>query len=150
MCQTWWVCSGKGIRSRSTLPSGPLKRHSSTLVACSEKREKFTPAPSQVAPKGYGLPGMIFMLLASVPPVFTSPDLLTGRSHRTLQEGHRKAREHLVQRQHDLSVVFNGRDGFSGQDIAIALTDPPIWKHYRRVSPYLVADRRFFRNLGGL
>jgi hypothetical protein len=33
-----------------------LNRQSSTLVALSAKRAKFTPLPSHVAPNGYGLP----------------------------------------------------------------------------------------------
>jgi hypothetical protein len=31
---------------------GESNRHSSTFVACSEKRAKFTPEPSHVAPSG--------------------------------------------------------------------------------------------------
>jgi hypothetical protein len=38
-----------GITSR--LPRGS-NRHSSTFSACSENRAKFTPSPSQVAPRG--------------------------------------------------------------------------------------------------
>src|SRR5579863_1311749 len=44
------------MRSTSRRPRGS-KSASSTRSACSEKSAKFTPAPFQVAPKGYGLPG---------------------------------------------------------------------------------------------
>src|SRR5207245_10006480 len=36
------------------------KRQSSTREAISEKREKFVPDPSYVAPSGYGFPGQTF------------------------------------------------------------------------------------------
>src|SRR4028118_2336219 len=36
-------------------------RHSSTRSATSENRAKLVPAPSNVAPSGYGLPGQISM-----------------------------------------------------------------------------------------
>src|SRR5215212_6587178 len=52
-----FVCSGSGIRSLSTVASGPSKRQRSTRVACSEKMEKLTPSPFHVAPSGYGSPG---------------------------------------------------------------------------------------------
>src|SRR2546429_6136344 len=57
MCQTWSVFSTSRMRAVSRLPLGPSKRHSSTAVAFSENRAKFTPDPSQVAPSGYELPG---------------------------------------------------------------------------------------------
>src|SRR5688500_12365574 len=44
-------------RNDSRSASGESNRHSSTDVACSENRAKFTPRPSQVAPSGYGRPG---------------------------------------------------------------------------------------------
>jgi hypothetical protein len=40
---------------------GSSNRQSSTRVAFSEKSEKFTPAPSQFAPSGYGFPGQIWV-----------------------------------------------------------------------------------------
>src|SRR5579872_617497 len=43
------------------LPSSPPKRQTSTPVAFSDARAKFTPTPSQVAPSGYGLPGNVFI-----------------------------------------------------------------------------------------
>src|SRR5687768_10953782 len=51
------VCSRSGIACRSFLSSIESNRQSSTLTACSEKIAKLTPAPSHVAPSGYGLPG---------------------------------------------------------------------------------------------
>src|SRR5215831_2370710 len=45
------------MRWVSLSASTASKRHSSTLVACSEKSAKFTPFPSHVAPSGYGFPG---------------------------------------------------------------------------------------------
>src|SRR6185436_20015211 len=57
-CQTMSVCSGSGIVSDSTSASAESNRHSSTRVACSEKIAKLTPTPSQVAPSGYGAPGL--------------------------------------------------------------------------------------------
>src|SRR4030095_1278976 len=45
----------------SPAPSGLLNRHRSTAMAFSEKSAKLTPAPSQVAPSGYGCPGHTFM-----------------------------------------------------------------------------------------
>src|SRR5688500_14841049 len=51
----------KSVRSRSTTrsisrrPRGS-RRHSSTRSACLEKSAKLTPAPSQVAPRGWGRP----------------------------------------------------------------------------------------------
>jgi hypothetical protein len=41
------------------------KRQRSTPVACAENRAKFTPAPSQVAPRGYGWPGPMCITLSS-------------------------------------------------------------------------------------
>src|SRR6185436_20515776 len=43
--------------------------HSSTLVACDEKSAKFTPFPSQVAPRGYGRPS----LTADIPRMLGAP-----------------------------------------------------------------------------
>src|SRR5689334_16752246 len=43
------------MRSTSRLPL-PSNRQTSTLVACAENKQKFTPAPSQVAPRGNGVP----------------------------------------------------------------------------------------------
>src|SRR4051794_28768096 len=51
------VCSGRGTRLDSRLSSIESHRQSSTFDACSEKIAKFTPAPSHVAPSGYGRPG---------------------------------------------------------------------------------------------
>src|SRR5258708_39943088 len=59
MCQTWSVFSARGMQCVSFAASAESNRQSSTLVACSEKRAKLTPAPSQVAPKGYGRPGQM-------------------------------------------------------------------------------------------
>src|ERR1700730_18951816 len=47
------------MRSSSFCPASS-KRHSSTLVAWAVNRAKLTPRPSQVAPKGNGLPSLIF------------------------------------------------------------------------------------------
>src|ERR1700687_3098626 len=58
-CQMCSVRSTNGIRSISVLPPTPPNKHSVTPVACSENIEKFTPAPSGVAPSGYGAPGRI-------------------------------------------------------------------------------------------
>ena len=58
------------ISTRVSVPSSAI-RHSSTLSATSEKSAKLTPAPSYVAPRGYGRPGQICMqlpLLARVAP----------------------------------------------------------------------------------
>src|SRR6478752_8734924 len=45
------------MRCASSASPGWSYRHSSTPVACSEKRAKFVPSPSHVAPSGYGVPG---------------------------------------------------------------------------------------------
>src|SRR5262245_33406198 len=50
------------MRWVSRLPSRS-NRHSSTFVALAEKREKFVPRPSQVAPSGFGDPAEILPLL---------------------------------------------------------------------------------------
>src|SRR5512132_4106576 len=49
-------------RSVSRFPSRS-NRHNSTLVALAEKRAKFVPRPSQVAPRGFGEPAEILPLL---------------------------------------------------------------------------------------
>src|SRR5436190_8907410 len=49
------------MRRLSCVASGESKRQSSTRAACSEKSAKLTPAPSQVAPRGYGRPGKILI-----------------------------------------------------------------------------------------
>jgi hypothetical protein len=49
------------MRAVSLFPPGALNRLSSTLVAFSEKSAKFTPLPSQVAPRGDGFPGHTFI-----------------------------------------------------------------------------------------
>jgi hypothetical protein len=49
------------MRRDSAASSTESNRQSSTLVAFSEKIAKFTPAPSQVAPSGYGRPGHTLM-----------------------------------------------------------------------------------------
>src|SRR5438132_2697800 len=54
-CQISFVYSGSSMRSVSRSPR-PSKRQTSTLVALAEKREKLTPLPSQVAPRGCGSP----------------------------------------------------------------------------------------------
>src|SRR6185437_2453097 len=43
------------MRCASSASPGWSKRHSSTPVACSEKRAKFVPSPSHEAPSGYGV-----------------------------------------------------------------------------------------------
>ena len=48
---------GQSIRSVSVSPAS--NRHTSTFVACAENREKLTPLPSQVAPRGRGSPSRI-------------------------------------------------------------------------------------------
>src|SRR5437588_8111918 len=58
-CQMNPVISGRS--TQFCLPS-PSKKQSSTRVAISEKTEKFVPAPSDVAPSGYGVPGQTFTL----------------------------------------------------------------------------------------
>lgn len=62
------VRSTSGIRAISVLPAtaAPPNRHSIAPVACSENIEKFTPAPSQVAPSGYGKPGRISNLVFGI------------------------------------------------------------------------------------
>src|SRR5687767_7055787 len=45
------------MRCDSCGASAEEKRHSSTLVACSENRAKLTPPSRQVAPSGPGRPG---------------------------------------------------------------------------------------------
>src|SRR5262245_46706963 len=45
------------MRRDSAPASIESKRHSSTFAACSAKSAKLTPAPSHVAPSGYGRPG---------------------------------------------------------------------------------------------
>ena len=41
--------------------SGNFRYNNSTPAACSENSAKLTPEPSQVAPRGYELPGQTFM-----------------------------------------------------------------------------------------
>src|SRR4030095_9488525 len=60
MCHTWSVCSVIGMRTFSWRASGESKRQRSTEAADSEKIAKFTPLPSQVAPRGYGYPSQTF------------------------------------------------------------------------------------------
>src|SRR5262249_22642946 len=48
-------------RAVSFAAAGESNMQSSTLVAYSENRAKLTPAPSQVAPSGYGRPGQTRM-----------------------------------------------------------------------------------------
>src|SRR5690606_24441235 len=57
-CQISLVYSGSSMRSSSRLP-WLSNRQSSTLVACAENSAKFTPSPSQVAPRGKGWPSAI-------------------------------------------------------------------------------------------
>src|SRR5262249_36514245 len=59
-CQICSVCSRNGTRENSFVASTLSNKHSSTLVACSEKIAKLTPSPVHVAPSGYGLPGQDF------------------------------------------------------------------------------------------
>src|SRR4051812_4906414 len=47
------------MRCTSTVPPAS-KRHNSTRVAWAENRQKFTPAPSHVAPRGCGEPAWIW------------------------------------------------------------------------------------------
>src|SRR5215468_4900665 len=54
-------------RCASFVASAPSNRHSSTLLACSEKRAKLTPAPSQIAPNGYDRPGQTRMKVSIKP-----------------------------------------------------------------------------------
>ena len=49
-----------------TATAAPPNRHSVAPVACSENIEKFTPASSQVAPSGYGVPGRILNLVFGI------------------------------------------------------------------------------------
>src|ERR1700694_54242 len=84
----------------SPAPSGLSNRHRSTAVAFSEKSVKLTPAPSQMAPCGYGCPGHTFMTfcLSSVAPLSsqeeeTTPPLKAGRS--ALRGGFHPAPEHF-------------------------------------------------------
>src|SRR6476659_9805067 len=60
MCQTW--ASRSRIGTRVSLPSSS-NRQSSTPSATSENRVKFVPAPSYVAPRGYGPPGHASIVL---------------------------------------------------------------------------------------
>src|ERR1039458_2783041 len=53
------------MRWSSVLPSSENK-HNSTPVAWAEKSAKFTPWPSQYAPKGYGLPSCTEYCFVSV------------------------------------------------------------------------------------
>src|SRR3954453_1163075 len=55
------------MRFASSASSGRSKRHSSTPVACSEKRAKFVPSPSHDAPSGYGEPGQTRRLATRAP-----------------------------------------------------------------------------------
>src|SRR5882762_953763 len=48
---------------RSSVPSLAI-RHSSTFSATSENSEKLVPAPSYVAPSGYGLPGQTVVTIS--------------------------------------------------------------------------------------
>src|SRR6185369_2589892 len=50
------VCSCNSTRAVSRFPVASNKQ-SSTFSACSEYKAKLTPSPSQVDPRGYGLPG---------------------------------------------------------------------------------------------
>src|SRR5579885_2291842 len=50
------------MRVDSCSESGESNRHNSTPVAFSEKSAKLTPAPSHVAPSGYGCPGQTFIV----------------------------------------------------------------------------------------
>src|SRR4030095_11722089 len=54
------------MRCDSADASGESKRHSSIIVACSEKREKITPLPLNLAPSGDGEPDQI--LIAVIAP----------------------------------------------------------------------------------
>src|SRR5438874_5414025 len=54
------------MRWDSLTSAADANKHNSTLAACSENRAKFTPAPSQMAPRGYGRPGQTRMVEASV------------------------------------------------------------------------------------
>src|SRR4051812_550108 len=56
-CQISSVYSGRTMRSSSVAPSAS-NTHSSTFVALEENREKLTPRPSQVAPRGLGRPSL--------------------------------------------------------------------------------------------
>src|SRR5688572_7474033 len=78
------VCSGSGIRWVSFLESTESKRHNSTLVPASEKIAKLTPAPSNVAPSGYGLPGQTLMRF---PPPVQNPSRLWAVLPSTHENG---------------------------------------------------------------
>src|SRR5690348_4682123 len=58
------------MRSDSAGASGESKRHSSTLVACSEKSAKLTPFSFTVAPSGDGRPGQARGLCIGSAPLF--------------------------------------------------------------------------------
>src|SRR5882757_5923684 len=57
---------------RSSVPSLAI-RHSSTFSATSENSEKLVPAPSYVAPSGYGVPGQTVVTIS--PPAGCGGDL---------------------------------------------------------------------------
>src|ERR1051326_4292339 len=51
------VCSASGMVTDSLSASAESNRHSYTRVECSENSAKFTPPPSQLPPRGSGVPG---------------------------------------------------------------------------------------------
>src|SRR5579884_4156345 len=64
---------------------GASHKHSSTPEACSEKRAKLTPSPSQVAPRGWGDPGQTRI---SLRPSRPSPALWRSSEEPSLGAGH--------------------------------------------------------------
>ena len=62
-CQTKLLRSASSMRSSSRRPPAS-NRQSSTFSACSRIEAKFTPAPSQLAPSGYGRPGLTVLRAA--------------------------------------------------------------------------------------
>src|SRR4029453_1666528 len=67
--------------TRVSAPSSSIKQ-SSTSEATSEKRAKFTPVPSNVAPSGYGLPGHMSTLCPCSLPIVSNTTLsLPPRAH---------------------------------------------------------------------
>ena len=97
------------MRSVGTASSSFVNRQSSTPVACSEKIEKLTPSPSQVAPWGYGTPGQTRITTslprkttnehgASLTPLGSCCQALPGPPKRALAESSRGSHGAVGQR----------------------------------------------------
>src|SRR3954471_4470211 len=84
------VCSGRTTHFDGRVDSIESKRQSSTFDACSEKIAKFTPAPSHVAPSGYGRPGHTLIEETSVRESSVRPDE-SGCSKNRAQRERRKS-----------------------------------------------------------